>query len=363
MRMAEPVVVTATRREYGAFTPWKATEADEPGALRRVRRFVLLFAVVSAGALVVHLLAATGRPWDVRLLAAAVSFVLSAVWILRASRPAWWGEAVLGAVALGLAAVALPAPVQALGLVFVAAIRHSLERQARAMAVAVALLVAGYLTGVLASVWRPGVTEPAMVVSEMAQAGVPLAWLVVAAFAVRLAVQAVYAESAAKSQSAWNGSRLSAVLEVSPVGLVLVDQTNRVALWNGAAERIFGWPAEQVLGLEPVPAGELTPLEPHPESQPERQSEPQSEPLCSALFRAVLERRPPDPSPGPSVRYVVDGRRCGRPVTLAVSAAPLLEPDGAPGGVLFAVSDLSEHLDPFREQPNVCGPYGQVEAG
>ncbi len=46
--------------------------------------------------------------------------------------------------------------------------------------------------------------------------------------------------------------RLSALVETSPVAIVIVDKEGRVTLWNAAAERIFGWTQEQVLGV-PVP--------------------------------------------------------------------------------------------------------------
>ena len=42
--------------------------------------------------------------------------------------------------------------------------------------------------------------------------------------------------------------RLSAVVDSAPVAIVELDLDGRVQLWNDAAERIFGWPAEEVLG-------------------------------------------------------------------------------------------------------------------
>ena len=42
--------------------------------------------------------------------------------------------------------------------------------------------------------------------------------------------------------------RLSAVVDSAPVGIVELDLAGRVQLWNAAAERIFGWTAQEVTG-------------------------------------------------------------------------------------------------------------------
>jgi len=46
--------------------------------------------------------------------------------------------------------------------------------------------------------------------------------------------------------------RLRAVIESAPVGILEVDLQTRVIRWNPAAERIFGWAPEEILG-RPVP--------------------------------------------------------------------------------------------------------------
>ncbi|PKQ38825.1 MAG: hypothetical protein CVT59_01735 [Actinobacteria bacterium HGW-Actinobacteria-1] len=42
--------------------------------------------------------------------------------------------------------------------------------------------------------------------------------------------------------------RLSTFIDVAPIPIVSLDLQNRVVLWNPAAERVFGWTAEEVLG-------------------------------------------------------------------------------------------------------------------
>lgn len=39
-----------------------------------------------------------------------------------------------------------------------------------------------------------------------------------------------------------------AMIQASPLAIVAVDGEAKVALWNPAKERIFGWPEEDVLG-------------------------------------------------------------------------------------------------------------------
>jgi PAS domain S-box-containing protein len=46
--------------------------------------------------------------------------------------------------------------------------------------------------------------------------------------------------------------RLRAVIDSAPVGILEVDLTSRVIRWNSAAERIFGWSREEIVG-RPVP--------------------------------------------------------------------------------------------------------------
>ena len=49
--------------------------------------------------------------------------------------------------------------------------------------------------------------------------------------------------------------RLRAVMDVAPVAIIRVDRNYHVQFWNPAAERIFGWTAEEVLG-RPYPLGD-----------------------------------------------------------------------------------------------------------
>jgi PAS domain S-box-containing protein len=51
------------------------------------------------------------------------------------------------------------------------------------------------------------------------------------------------------------GSTLAAIVAASPAAIVLLDLDGTVRLWNPAAERIFGWTAEEVIGRPPPVVG------------------------------------------------------------------------------------------------------------
>lgn len=74
-------------------------------------------------------------------------------------------------------------------------------------------------------------------------------------FAEELAARAALALDNAELYGALAAerSRLEALVQASPVGIVLLDADGTVRLWNPAAERIFGWTAQEVVGA-PFPA-------------------------------------------------------------------------------------------------------------
>ncbi len=111
--------------------------------------------------------------------------------------------------------------------------------------------------------------------------------------------------------------RLAAVVQASPISIMLLDEKGRVVLWNPAAEAMFGWGAEEVVGAEP-PFG----------SGP---SEPDGLTLAPVLAGeriTGLERE---------LR-----RRDGSAITVSVAAVPLGESDGHPLAVLALLEDVTE---------------------
>jgi PAS domain S-box-containing protein len=109
------------------------------------------------------------------------------------------------------------------------------------------------------------------------------------------------------------------LLEASPAAIVSLDPDGLVRQWNPAAERIFGWTAEQVVG-RPVPfhdvpevAGEVAAL--------------QSLAMTGHVLNAVEVRRP---------------RRDGGSVDLSLSTAALRDADGRLTGIITLYTDITE---------------------
>jgi PAS domain S-box-containing protein len=46
-------------------------------------------------------------------------------------------------------------------------------------------------------------------------------------------------------------SHLGALLELIPVAVYVIDLDYRIQLWNRAAERVYGWSSEEIIGREP----------------------------------------------------------------------------------------------------------------
>jgi PAS domain S-box-containing protein len=92
--------------------------------------------------------------------------------------------------------------------------------------------------------------------------------------------------------------QLAALVDATPLALVVVDAEGVVRLWSGAAERLLGWRADEVVGR------------PAPLLSSERASE-----LRTALERVLR---------GESLTLDVEGtRRDGQPISLTLSLAPV----------------------------------------
>ena len=113
--------------------------------------------------------------------------------------------------------------------------------------------------------------------------------------------------------------RLEAVIHVWPLAVVALDSEARVQLWNPAAERIFGWTADEVVGrrLPTVPE--------------DRWHEVLSEEIGVALAGGELRRR-----------ETVRRRKDGSLIPVAISAAPLYDGDGRVSGIMAMLEDISE---------------------
>jgi len=119
--------------------------------------------------------------------------------------------------------------------------------------------------------------------------------------------------------------RLNAVIDASPDAIVALDTDGTVTLWNPAAERIFGWREDEILG-EPMPIVPAERAEEHAD---------------------ILRRL----AGGETVRgaEVLRQTRDGERIELSLSAAPLRDADGTIVGNLGVSEDISRRKERQRE--------------
>lgn len=112
--------------------------------------------------------------------------------------------------------------------------------------------------------------------------------------------------------------RLTALVHASPVGIVILDAEGLCRLWNPAAEKIYGWREEEVLGR------------PLPTVATEQSNE----------HRFLRERVMEDKAF--TDLEVVRYRKDGTPAYTSLSTAPLRDPNGTICGVLGLMVDMTQ---------------------
>jgi PAS domain S-box-containing protein len=113
--------------------------------------------------------------------------------------------------------------------------------------------------------------------------------------------------------------RLQALIDSSPVALVEFGLDTRIRLWNPAAERIFGWTREEMLGRGGLPM-----------APPDKRAESED------LFARVLA--------GESVNDLetVRRRKNGTLVAVSIAAAPVRDASGQVVSNMVAYTDITE---------------------
>ncbi len=111
---------------------------------------------------------------------------------------------------------------------------------------------------------------------------------------------------------------LQALIQAAPLAIVALDPEGQVTMWNPAAERIFGWAAQEVLGRE-------YPLIPKGNGNE-----------CQMIIKRVLN--------GESFSQLELRRqkKDGSPIDVALSVAPLRDAHGRINGVMALLADISE---------------------
>jgi two-component system, cell cycle sensor histidine kinase and response regulator CckA len=111
---------------------------------------------------------------------------------------------------------------------------------------------------------------------------------------------------------------LRTVIDAAPLAIIVVDEESRVSLWNRAAEKLFGWRSNEVIGS----------VAPHVPQEARSQFE-------RARARVRAAARPEK----------ITGRRVtkdGRMLDVVVTAAPVLGPDGGHHGTIGIVEDVTQ---------------------
>jgi len=111
---------------------------------------------------------------------------------------------------------------------------------------------------------------------------------------------------------------LQAIIQAAPLAIVTLDTDGHVLTWNPAAERIYGWTAEEVVGRV---------LPTVPEDKAEEFTANQRSAMGGQVFSAYETRRQ---------------RKDGTPVEVSISTAPLMDAAGNIQGVVALITDITE---------------------
>ncbi|OGK87980.1 MAG: hypothetical protein A2X52_13685 [Candidatus Rokubacteria bacterium GWC2_70_16] len=135
--------------------------------------------------------------------------------------------------------------------------------------------------------------------------------------------------------------KLQALVQASPVAIIILGNDGLVSLWNPAAERLFGWTEQEVLG---------TPL---PTIPPEGRAE------FAELRRRMLAGQA---LTGVEVRRQ---RKDGAPVTVSVSQGLIRNASGEVIGAIGMITDLTEprRMEAQLRQSQKMEAVGQLAGG
>lgn len=113
---------------------------------------------------------------------------------------------------------------------------------------------------------------------------------------------------------------LEAIIASSPLAIIVADNTNYVRIWNPAAEQMFGWREEEVVGklLPVVPDGKFTEF---------------------ADIHAAVKRRD-----AVIIKRTQRQRKDGEVLDVSLSVAPVLDGGNNIVGWVKIAADITEHL-------------------
>jgi PAS domain S-box-containing protein len=137
--------------------------------------------------------------------------------------------------------------------------------------------------------------------------------------ALRLVVAADVSERlAAQAALAATNKQLQLLIDAAPQAIVVIDEDWRIARWNRAAEKLFGWSRDEVLGQE-------APFIPDDER-----------------LEAYARQLASEEQTGPRLFEAARVRKDGRRIDLLVATAPLETTSGERSGFIAVYTDLTE---------------------
>jgi PAS domain S-box-containing protein len=129
--------------------------------------------------------------------------------------------------------------------------------------------------------------------------------------------------------------QLTALIQASPVGIVILDADGLCQLWNPAAERIFGWREDEVRG-RPFPIVAAEQADEH---------------------RSLRERVMKDEAF--TELEIVRSKKDGTRICISLSTAPLRDRSGTICGLLGLMADVSQRK---QVESQLNQSYGQLRA-
>lgn len=135
----------------------------------------------------------------------------------------------------------------------------------------------------------------------------------------------------AQEEQRWLSEQLQTIIKASPLPIVTCTCAGNVTLWNPAAERLFGWTAEEALG-GPLP---FIPREKREEHLRMRERDLKGESFTNLEIRRV--------------------RKDGIPIDISVSTAPLHDAAGQMTGFISLYVDVTERKVAERELQSAAG--------
>ena len=219
----------------------EVTTAQSKVELRGVRLLTSAFAWMGGLALVAALTGAGQGPLHYPV--AVLAVVVLSTWVLRPDGDEWWVAAAEGIIAVA-AFFVLPGPQPVIGFLFGVTVRRSLRGGTTWFPVKALPALLGYLTG-LGTAIGFGLHSRPVGVDALVGAAMPLVGLVIGSGALYKTVGAARLAASAHRT-------MSAVVQASPVGLVLLDGDGVPQLHNDRARTLLDW---ETAGVVPCPHG------------------------------------------------------------------------------------------------------------